>query len=120
MLCGVCSWGEQLNKNPIDSYTHSLWFIEPGGRQHATVVASTGKARESARTEREKKERKEKETWGRIRKTQWRHWSKCWSAGRLDRSVRQSSTPSRWRLLRVQAGFQTQALLQLAGGGGPW
>ena len=37
------------NKN---SYTHSLCFIAPGGRQHATVVASTGKARESARSER--------------------------------------------------------------------
>ena len=43
----------KINKKPINPYPRSLWLFAPGGRQRVTVVASTGKARESAR-EREK------------------------------------------------------------------
>ena len=105
----------KINKKPIDPYPRSLWLFAPGGRQCVTVVASMGKARESAREgEKNKFKKKGKERKGDMEPDP--QVLEGWAAGQERQAVEHAE---QMELLRVQAGLQTQALLQLAGGGGP-
>ena len=82
-------------------------------------MASTGKARESAR-QREKKKKKRKERKGDMEPDLQDPVAALvkvlegWAAGQERQAVEHAE---QMELLRVQAGLQTQALLQLAGGG---